>query len=250
MSTVLLTKRIEFAAAHRYLKPEWDEAKNRAVFGLCYNPPAHGHNYMVEVTVSGEVDPKTGMVVNLFDLKRTLLNVLEEFDHKNLNLDMPYFEDRIPTSENIARVLWTKLATQKTIGTLHAIRLYEDEDLYADVTAETGPDVASVTRRYSFMALQEDRQGREWDCFVTVHGAIDPVTGMVTDIGALDRLVKEHVVQVFDRQDLRKVFNTEHVTGGLLAERIWKSLASGISSGQLANVRVVQSRDLTFDYAG
>ena len=63
---------------------------------------------MVEVTVLGEVDPKTGMVVNLFDLKRVLLNVLEEFDHKNLNLDMPYFKDRIPTSENLARVLWSQ----------------------------------------------------------------------------------------------------------------------------------------------
>ena len=61
MASVLLTKRIEFSSSHRYLKPEWDEAKNRAIFGLCYNPPAHGHNYMLEVTVSGEIDPKTGM---------------------------------------------------------------------------------------------------------------------------------------------------------------------------------------------
>ena len=250
MSIVLLTKRIEFAAAHRYVKAEWDEAKNRAVFGLCYNPPAHGHNYMVEVTVSGEVDPKTGMVVNLFDLKRILLNVLEEFDHKNLNLDMPYFEGLIPTSENLARVLWTKLETQKAIGTLHAIRLYEDEDLYAEVTAAAGLDVASVTRRYSFTAVQDGKQGPEWDCFVTVHGTIDPVTGMVTDIGALDRLVQDKVVRAFERQDLRHVFDAEHVTGGQLAEQIWKSLVSGISSGQLANVHLVQSRDLSFDYAG
>src|SRR3954469_15995903 len=162
MASVLLTKRIEFAAAHRYMKAEWDEAKNRAVFGLCYNPPAHGHNYMVEVTVSGEVDPKTGMVVNLFDLKRILLAVLEEFDHKNLNLDMPYFQSVIPTSENLARVLWTKLETQPSIGTLHAIRLYEDEDLYAEVTAAAGLDVASVTRRYSFTAVQNGRSGPEW----------------------------------------------------------------------------------------
>jgi len=250
MSTVLLTKRIEFAAAHRYLKAEWDEPKNRAVFGRCHNPPAHGHNYMVEVTVSGEVDPKTGMVVNLFDLKRILLNVLEEFDHKNLNLDMPYFEGRIPTSENLARVLWTKLDTQKAIGTLHAIRLYEDEDLYAEVTAAAGLNVASVTRRYSFTAVQDGTQGPEWDCFVTVHGTIDPVTGMVTDIGALDRLVQDEVVKVFDRQDLRQVFDAESVTGGQLAERIWTSLVSGISSGQLANVHIVQSRDLSFNYAG
>jgi len=250
MSTVLLTKRIEFAASHRYIKPEWDEAKNRAVFGLCYNPPAHGHNYIVEVTVEGGVDPKTGMVVNLFDLKRILLNVLEEFDHKNLNLDMPYFKNRIPTSENLARVLWSKLDTQKAIGTLHAIRLYEDEDLYADVTAAAGLDVASITRRYSFMAVQDSNQGREWDCFVTVHGAIDPVTGMVTDIGALDHLAQENIVKALDRQDLRHILGAEHVTGGQLADWIWKSLVSGISSGQLANIHLVQSRDLSFDYAG
>jgi 6-pyruvoyltetrahydropterin/6-carboxytetrahydropterin synthase len=188
--------------------------------------------------------------VNLFDLKRILLNVLDEFDHKNLNLDMPYFQTQIPTSENLARVLWNKLEAQKDIGTLHAIRLYEDEDLYAEVTAAAGLDVASVTRRYSFMALLDSNQGCEWDCFVTVHGAIDPVTGMVTDIGALDRLVQDKVVRVFDRQDLRLIFDAESVTGGQLAERIWTSLVSGLSSGRLANVHIVQSRDLTFDYAG
>ena len=250
MSTVLLTKRIEFAAAHRYIKAEWDEAKNRAVFGLCYNPPAHGHNYMVEVTVVGEVDPKTGMVVNLFDLKRILLHVLEEFDHKNLNLDMPYFKGRIPTSENLARVLWSKLDTQKSIGMLHAIRLYEDEDLYADVTAEAGLDVASVTRRYSFTAVQDGRPGPEWDCFVTVRGTIDLVTGMVTDIGALNRLVQEKVVQTFDRHDLHQALGTQTVTGEQLAEHIWNQLVSALSSGSLSNIRLVQSRDLSFEYAG
>jgi 6-pyruvoyltetrahydropterin/6-carboxytetrahydropterin synthase len=242
MPPVLLTKRLEFAAGHRYIKPEWDEAKNRAVFGPCYNPPAHGHNYMVEVTVSGEVEPKTGMVVNLFDLKRILLNVLEEFDHKNLNLDMPYFKDLIPTSENLARVLWNKLDGQKSIGTLHAIRLYEDEDLYADVTAEAGLDVAGVTRRYSFNAAQHGTQGPEWDCFVMVHGTIDPVTGMVTDIGALDRLVK-NVLQVLDHHEPRSM------TGEQLVEYIWKQLAPSLTSGRLSNVRLVQSRDLSFEYA-
>jgi 6-pyruvoyltetrahydropterin/6-carboxytetrahydropterin synthase len=250
MAPVLLTKRIEFAAAHRYIKAEWDEAKNRAVFGPCYNPPAHGHNYMVEVTVLGEVDPKTGMVVNLFDLKRILLNVLEEFDHKNLNLDMPYFEGRIPTSENLARVLWTKLDTQKAIGTLHAIRLYEDEDLYAEVTAAAGLNVASVTRRYSFTVAKDGRQGPEWDCFVTVHGTIDPVTGMVTDIGALNRLVQERVMQTFDCHDLSQTLGAQPLTGEQLVEHIWKQLAASLSSGRLSNVRLVQSRDLSFEYAG
>jgi 6-pyruvoyltetrahydropterin/6-carboxytetrahydropterin synthase len=249
MAPVLLTKRIEFAAAHRYIKPEWDEAKNRAVFGPCYNPPAHGHNYLLEVTVGGEVDPKTGMVINLFDLKRVLLGVIEEFDHKNLNLDMPYFRSQVPTSENLARVLWTKLAAQKDIGTLHSVRLYEDEDLYSEVTAAGGIDAAAVTRRYSFTAVQDDHQGREWDCYITVHGKIDPVSGMVTDIGALNRLVQDKVVKIFDRQDLRKVLGQASVTGTQLLERIWTSLVSQISSGTLAHVRLVQSRDLSFNYS-
>lgn len=249
MAPVLLTKRIEFAAAHRYIKPEWDEAKNRAVFGPCYNPPAHGHNYLLEVTVGGEVDPKTGMVINLFDLKRVLLGVIEEFDHKNLNLDMPYFRSQVPTSENLARVLWTKLAAQKDIGTLHSVRLYEDEDLYSEVTAAGGIDAAAVTRRYSFTAVQDDHQGREWDCYITVHGKIDPVTGMVTDIGALNRLVQDKVVKIVDRQDLRKVLGQASVTGTQLLEWIWTSLVSQISSGTLAHVRLVQSRDLSFNYS-
>jgi len=250
MASVLLNKRIEFAASHRYIKPEWDEAKNRAVFGPCYNPPAHGHNYMLEVTVAGEIDPVNGMVVNLFDLKRVLLEVLEEFDHKNLNLDMPYFKDRIPTSENFARLLWMKLAPQPDIGALHTVRLYEDEDLYADVTAAGGLDVASVTRRYSFTAVKEGNQGHMWDLYVTVHGAINPVTGMVTDIGAMDRLVQDQVITVFDRQDLRQVLDAQSVSGTALAKTIWDRLTGRLSSGTLSNIHLDQTRDLSFDYAG
>jgi 6-pyruvoyltetrahydropterin/6-carboxytetrahydropterin synthase len=250
MPPVLLTKRIEFAAAHRYYKPEWDEAKNRSVFGRCYNPPAHGHNYLLEVTVSGEVDPKTGMVINLFDLKRVLLTVIEEFDHKHLNLDMPYFAERIPTSENLARVLWTKLVEHKDIGELHAIRLYEDEDLYADVTRAGGLDSASVTRRYSFVTMQEGDQGPEWDCFVTVQGTIDPITGMVTDLGSLNRCVQDMVMSRFQHRDLRQVLGSQVPTGEELAHRIWEALVSHICQGRLSRIRLVQSRDLAFDYCG
>ncbi|MBM4138985.1 MAG: hypothetical protein FJ244_05840 [Nitrospira sp.] len=250
MASVLLNKRIEFSSSHRYFKPEWDEAKNRAVFGLCYNPPAHGHNYMLEVTVSGEIDPKTGMVVNLFDLKRVLLEVLEEFDHKNLNLDMPYFKDRIPTSENFACLLFGKLSLQRGIGILHTIRLCEDEDLYTEVTASEGLTVASVTRRYSFTGVQEGNQGHTRDLFVTVHGRIDPVTGMVTDIGVLDQLVHEQIVKPFDRQDLRQVLSVPAVSGEFLTKAIWARLVNRVSGGTLRHIRLEQTRDLSFDYAG
>ncbi len=247
MPPVLLTKRIEFAASHRYGRPEWDDEKNRTVFGRCYNPPAHGHNYLLELTVSGEIDQKTGMVVNLFDLKRVLLDVIEEFDHKNLNLDMPYFKDRIPTSENFAHVLWTKLATQRDIGALHTLRLCEDEDLYAEVTAADGPDAAAIAKRYSFNAIHENHQGRDWDCYVTVHGTIDPVTGMVTDIGALDRLVQDRVIKPFDRQDLRQVLGSETVRGEVLAKTIWDRLDGYLSGGTLHNIRLVSARDLVYE---
>lgn len=247
MSLVLLTKRIEFAAAHRYLRPEWDEAKNRAVFGHCYNPPAHGHNYLLEVTVAGEIDPKTGMVVNLFDLKRVLLDMIEEFDHKNLNLDMPYFKDRIPTSENFAHVLWAKLAVQQDIGTLHTLRLCEDEDLYAQVTAADGHEIATVTKRYTFNAVQEGHQGRDWDCFVTVRGHIDPMTGMVTDIVALDRLVEEKVIKKFDQQDLLHVLGRQTVSGEDLTRNVFHELVPYITQGTLTNVRLVPSRDLAYE---
>jgi 6-pyruvoyltetrahydropterin/6-carboxytetrahydropterin synthase len=250
MPPVLLTKRIEFSASHRYGRLEWDDAKNRTVFGRCYNHPAHGHNYLLELTVSGDIDPTTGMVVNLFDLKRVLLDVIEEFDHKNLILDMAYFKDRIPTSENFAHVLWTKLAAQRDIGALHTLRLCEDEDLYAEVTAADGPAAAAVAKRYSFNAIHESHQGRDWDCYVTVHGTIDPVTGMVTDIGALDRLVQDRVIKPFDHQDLRQVLGSETVRGEALAKTIWDRLAGHLSGGMLHNVRLVQTRDLLFDYAG
>jgi len=250
MSLVLLTKRIEFAAAHRYIRTEWDEAKNRAVFGHCYNPPAHGHNYLLEVTVAGEIDPKTGMVVNLFDLKRVLLDMIEEFDHKNLNLDMPYFKDRIPTSENFAHVLWGKLATEQDIGALHALRLCEDEDLYAEVTAADGREIATVTKRYTFNAIQEGHQGRDWDCFVTIRGRIDPTTGMVIDIAVLDRLVQDRIIKPFNRQDLCKVLGSDTVRGEALTKTIWDRLIGQLAGGTLHNVRLVFNRDLSFDYAG
>lgn len=250
MSLVLLTKRIEFAAAHRYIRTEWDEAKNRTVFGHCYNPPAHGHNYLLEVTVAGEIDSKTGMVVNLFDLKRVLLDMIEEFDHKNLNLDMSYFKDIIPTSENFAHVLWGKLATQQDIGALHALRLCEDEDLYAEVTAADGREIATVTKRYTFNAIQEGHQGRDWDCFVTIRGRIDRTTGMVIDIAALDRLVQDRIIKPFNRQDLCKVLGSDTVRGEALTKTVWDRLIGQLVGGTLHNVHLVFNRDLSFDYAG
>ena len=128
-----LTKAFEFSASHRYHRPQWSDEENRRVFGACANPNGHGHNYMLEVTLTGPIDPVTGMIINLVDVKAVVEQVLEEFDHTHLNKDTPYFRDRIPTTENLAITLWERIAPQLPPGPiLHNLRLHEDEDLYAD----------------------------------------------------------------------------------------------------------------------
>ncbi len=136
MKQVTISKKFEFSASHRYYKPDWSDEKNKQVFGLCTSPYGHGHNYELHVTVSGTVDPVTGMIINLSTLKEIVNKIIERFDHKFLNLDTPYFKERIPTTENIALVLFElideRLSKHENIK-LQKIRLYERHDLYVDV---------------------------------------------------------------------------------------------------------------------
>lgn len=137
MGPVTISRRFDFSASHRYYRDDWSEEENRRVFGLCALPNGHGHNYTLEVAVSGEPDPDTGMVINLVDLKSAVEGVLVDFDHKHLNLDTPWFTDRQPTTENLAAVLWDRIADSLSTdapsgATLSRLRLYEAEDLYVD----------------------------------------------------------------------------------------------------------------------
>lgn len=130
----LITKRAEFSASHSYWNDALSSEENRKVFGKhCIE---HGHNFVMDVTVEGDVDPRTGMIINLFDLKKIINEVLVEFDHKNLNKDNMNFGNIIPTPENIAAVLWERLDEKiKSKGvncTLYNVRLYETSDLYVD----------------------------------------------------------------------------------------------------------------------
>ena len=136
MVDVLLTKRVEFAASHTYRNPHWSEEKNRKVFGKLASPYGHGHNYLLEATVTGEVNEKTGMAVNIGELKVALEDVLKDFDHKYLNVDTPYFKEMIPTTENLALLLFRLLEKKLEGIRLKRIRLYEDEDLYVDCVGE------------------------------------------------------------------------------------------------------------------
>jgi 6-pyruvoyltetrahydropterin/6-carboxytetrahydropterin synthase len=139
---VLLTRKIEFSASHRYDNPALSPEENRRIFGKCNNPHGHGHNYKLEVTVAGEPDPITGMVLDLNELKKILeREVMQRMDHRHLNYEVPELAGQIPTCENVARVIWGLLEPKIRQGKLHRVRLYESEDLFADVVKQGSNDI-------------------------------------------------------------------------------------------------------------
>ena len=107
---VYLTRKAEFSASHYYHNPDFTLEENRRVFGKCNNPNGHGHNYLLEVTIAGPIDPATGMVFDLVALDRLVAeHVLEKLDHMNLNLDVETFRAEVPTTENLCRDIYNRL---------------------------------------------------------------------------------------------------------------------------------------------
>ena len=130
---IYVTRRAEFSASHVYHNPEFSAEENRRIFGKCNNPLGHGHNYVVEATVRGGINPATGMVLDLKELKVLLdQEVVQLMDHKFLNKEVAAFAHRNPTTENLAVEIWNLLAPKLAHGKLHRIRVYESPDLFAD----------------------------------------------------------------------------------------------------------------------
>lgn len=134
---VLLTRKAEFSSAHYYYNPAWSQQENDKVFGKCANRNGHGHNYTLEVTVAGEIDPVSGFVVDLKELKDIIdREVIQAYDHRHLNLEVPEFHSTIPTTENIAIAIWKRLESKITGARLQRVRVYEMPDLFADYCGE------------------------------------------------------------------------------------------------------------------
>ena len=134
---ILLTRKAEFSSAHYYWIDTWSEEENLRAFGKCANRNGHGHNYTLEVTVAGEVDPQTGFVVDLKDLKDVLeREVISVYDHRHLNLEVPEFRSSPPTTENMAIAIWRRLEGKTGASTLYRVRVYERDDLFADYYGE------------------------------------------------------------------------------------------------------------------
>ena len=123
---VKVSRKAHFNAAHRLYRPDWSAAQNQEVFGLCNNPNYHGHNYELIVSVTGEIDPITGYVMDMKVLKDLIKSEVEEaFDHKNLNVEVPEFKILNPTAENIAVVIYDKLKPHLDTSMVLEVVLYE-----------------------------------------------------------------------------------------------------------------------------
>lgn len=125
-----VARKVEFCASHRLHNPQLSEEENRQIYGCCNNPHGHGHNYVLEVMVKGKVDPQTGMVINLNDLKRILEEqIVARVDHRNLNLDVPFMQGVVTTAENLIKKFWEILEGQFGPDcSLYEMRLWESEN--------------------------------------------------------------------------------------------------------------------------
>lgn len=132
---MFITRRERFNAAHRMFREDWTDEKNLEVFGKCSNPNWHGHNYTLYVTVKGDISPETGFVVNLKDLSKLIkTRVIDQVDHKNLNLEVDFMKGMIVSSENVAVAIWNQLEQEvKAIGAeLHCVKLVETENNFVE----------------------------------------------------------------------------------------------------------------------
>jgi 6-pyruvoyltetrahydropterin/6-carboxytetrahydropterin synthase len=137
MPTVRVTRRVHFSAAHRLNNPELSSEENARLYGLCNSPNYHGHNYELDITVEGEVDPATGYVLDMGRIRAIAEEVvIRDLDHRNLNEDVPWLAGVIPSTENIVMHVWQRLAGKIPNGRLHRLVLWETPRNYVEYTGE------------------------------------------------------------------------------------------------------------------
>ena len=137
MSDVTVTRRLQFNAAHRVHNPALSDEENARLFGKCNNPNWHGHNYTLDVSVTGPIDARTGYVVDLGALKRLVEErVVDQIDHRNFNLDVPFMRNVIPTSENIIVAIWRELEPAIRPGRFTRLALWETPNNYVEYSGE------------------------------------------------------------------------------------------------------------------
>jgi 6-pyruvoyltetrahydropterin/6-carboxytetrahydropterin synthase len=267
---ILLTRKVEFSAAHSYHVSAWDEAKNKEVFGACSNPNGHGHDYTLEVTVKGKINSRSGIVVNITDVDRIVKGyVIDELDGKFLNREHPFFKEHIPTTENIVAYLWKLLNDKFKDCKLHKIVLHENPFLFSQKGEKP---MIQLTRKYHFSAAHrlhsnqlsdvENREifgkcnnphghGHNYILEVTVEGEIDPITGMVINLAELDQAVDQEIIKKFDHSHLNldtEEFSELNPTAEVMTVVFWELLQSRLPN--LYKIGLWETSKNYFEYNG
>lgn len=216
----IINRRAQFSASHRYWLTELSEAENRAQFGPCSRAPGHGHNYVLYVSMLGELD-EYGMVLNLSDVKKVIKQeVTSQLDFAYLNDVWPEFQETLPTTEHMARVIWNRLIPHLPVV---KIQLFEHPELWAEYTGNdmeaylTISTHFSAAHRLALPTLSYDENveiygkcarpnghGHNYHLEVTVKGETHPRTGMIADLAELQQAIDDHVVEPFDHTFLNK----------------------------------------------
>jgi 6-pyruvoyltetrahydropterin/6-carboxytetrahydropterin synthase len=277
--SISLKRRGTFSAAHNFWLKSCSAAENAALFGPWAAEEGHGHNYVVEVTVGGELDQRTGMVVNIVEIDKALKStVLSVLDRKFLNKEVDYFFTRIPTLENVTAFVWERLepVLPQRVA-LTGVRVYEMPEMWADREVKDAKMTVSLTRSYEFAASHrlhsrhlsdEENQaifgkcnnpnghGHNYVVEVTVAGEPDERTGMLYALETLDKIVDEEVLKPFDHNHLNldvPAFDGLNPTSEVVTLVIWDKLAKRIGAeggSRLAKVVVRETARNSFEYSG
>lgn len=216
----IINRRAQFSASHRYWLPDLTEAENSERFGRCAQAPGHGHNYVLFVSMAGELD-EYGMVLNLSDVKQVIKReVTSQLDFSYLNQTWEEFQQTLPTAEHIARVIWQRLAPYLP---LVRIQLFEHPELWAEYEGNNMEAYLTISTHFSAahrlaspnLSLEENTEiygkcarvnghGHNYHLEVTVKGEIDPRTGMIVDLVAFQKAVDNYVIEPMDHTFLNK----------------------------------------------
>ena len=271
-STVLLTRRVSFSSGHRYWFDERSLEENRKFFGIYASRFNHGHNYILDVTVKGDTDRKTGMVVNIKDIDDVLQErLVDRFDLKSLNDEVSELKGVIPCLENLMKLIWADLSSPGVLPPecqITALRLEEMPTFYGEMDMKS----TTLTRLYEFAASHRlhvssmsDEQnvemfgkcnnpsghGHNYVLEVTISGEMDPTTGMMTDLMALDDKINELVVDRYDHKNLNEdlpEFKGRPTTSEQVVLEIFKRLDGHIPA-QLERVRLHETARSFFEVA-
>ena len=216
----IVNRRAQFSASHRYWLPELSEIENNQLFGLCTTPPGHGHNYVLFVSIAGELN-KYGMVQNLSQVKQVIeREITSQLDFSYLNDVWQEFQQTLPTTESIAQVIWQRLVPHLP---LVRVQLFEHPELWADYQGKGMEAYLTISTHFSAahrlahpqLSYEENCEiygkcarpnghGHNYHLEVTVKGEIHPRTGMIVDLGDLNQVIEDRVVEPFDHTFLNK----------------------------------------------